>query len=289
MSKLVQNDARDKKRIRDESLSTNDGEPIASSTRAGAASNKKSKVTATVPTGKRGSTAVITATAADTTTTKSTTDGTIVVVSKTKGTAGEKKKAAAPAPAPASVDVAKTVTKAPAVAKKATKAVAVVAKKVTKAAAGKMNGKVGTSSAKQSKVVYAGHIPHGFYEKEIYRFFAQFGEVKRVKLFRSQKTNGSKGYAFIEFADASIAIVAAEAMNGYFLSERQLVCHVVPPSELHKGMFARPKATPVVESEDDDEEKEEDADKAVAKAKKSLAAKQKKLKALGIDYDFLPI
>lgn len=35
--------------------------------------------------------------------------------------------------------------------------------------------------------VYLGHIPHGFYEKEMSSYFSQFGEVTRVKLFRSKK------------------------------------------------------------------------------------------------------
>lgn len=36
-------------------------------------------------------------------------------------------------------------------------------------------------------VVYVGHIPHGFYEDEMKRYFSQFGHVKRVKLSRNKK------------------------------------------------------------------------------------------------------
>ena len=36
-------------------------------------------------------------------------------------------------------------------------------------------------------IVYIGHIPHGFYEKEMEAFFSQFGKVKRVKVSRNKK------------------------------------------------------------------------------------------------------
>jgi nucleolar protein 15 len=156
-------------------------------------------------------------------------------------------------------------------------------------------------AAAVSSVVYLGHIPHGFYEKEITRFFSQFGEIKRVKLFRSEKTKGSKGYAFIQFAEHDVAQTAASSMDGYFLSERQLVCQLIPPSKLHRGMFARLKVKP----EETQEETPEDSELATSlepeeiemteemkekKAKnylKNQNSKQRKLKAMGIDFDLL--
>lgn len=37
--------------------------------------------------------------------------------------------------------------------------------------------------------IYLGHIPHGFYEKEMKGYFSQFGKVTRLRLFRSKKVN----------------------------------------------------------------------------------------------------
>ena len=48
-----------------------------------------------------------------------------------------------------------------------------------------------------SRVVYVGHLPKGFEEDELKQFFAQFGNVKKVKLARSKKTGRAKGYSFI--------------------------------------------------------------------------------------------
>ena len=157
-------------------------------------------------------------------------------------------------------------------------------------------------AAAVSTVVYLGHIPHGFYEKEISNFFGQFGEVKRVKLFRSEKTLGSKGYAFVQFDEADVAVTAAQSMDGYFLSERQLVCKVIPPSKLHRGMFARLKAKkePEESSEDSDlaasldpteDKKALTSEEALKKKAKKFVneqnSKQKKLIKMGIDFDLL--
>jgi nucleolar protein 15 len=92
-------------------------------------------------------------------------------------------------------------------------------------------------SSRNSSVIYLGHVPKGFEEDEIRKFFHQFGKIKKMKLFRSKASNASKGYAFLQFENEEIASVVAGAMNGYFLMERQLVCHVIPKEQLHDGMF----------------------------------------------------
>lgn len=35
-------------------------------------------------------------------------------------------------------------------------------------------------------VVYLGHIPHGFYEKEMNNYFSQFGEVTNINIPKSK-------------------------------------------------------------------------------------------------------
>lgn len=86
-------------------------------------------------------------------------------------------------------------------------------------------------------VVYLGHIPYGFREQEIKEFFEQFGTVSRVKLARSKKTARPKGYGFIEFESLEIAAIAAETIDGRFMFDRRLVCHVVEDNKLHKDLF----------------------------------------------------
>ena len=64
------------------------------------------------------------------------------------------------------------------------------------------------SSKKNRGVVYISHIPHGFYEKQMRDFFAQFGSVTNLRLGRSSKSGKSKGYAFVEFKFKEVATVS---------------------------------------------------------------------------------
>lgn len=91
--------------------------------------------------------------------------------------------------------------------------------------------------SKASQVIYVGHLPHGFYEKELQGFFSQFGTVSRVKVSRSKKTGASKHYAFVEFEHGGIADIAASAMHGYLLFERLLEVRALAPSEVHPDTF----------------------------------------------------
>ena len=135
--------------------------------------------------------------------------------------------------------------------------------------------------------IYLGHIPKGFGETEMRKFFAQFGDVVKLKLFRSKKTKGSKGYAFVKFESVDTAKTVSESMNGYFLGDRQLTSEVVPKWKVHKGMFLQPRKHKEGEEETAVVAKDTDTSKGALKASSSLKKKQAKLKALGIDYDFL--
>jgi nucleolar protein 15 len=160
--------------------------------------------------------------------------------------------------------------------------------------AGAKDTKTGNKKAKKqtvntSNVIYLGHIPNGFYEPEIVAFFKQFGTVQRVKLFRSQQTNNSKGYAFIEFESPDTAKVVAEAMDGYFMMERQLVSNVVPTDKLHEGMFKNKKPKDTAAAVDDSENEDNNdsiSQRRSARRASSLKQKQQKLIELGIQYDF---
>jgi len=86
-------------------------------------------------------------------------------------------------------------------------------------------------------VIYLGHIPKGFYEPQMRTFFGQFGTVTRLRLSRSKKNAASKGYAFIEFKEESVAQIVAQTMDKYLLFEKQLVCHLIPKAQQHPKLF----------------------------------------------------
>jgi nucleolar protein 15 len=142
-------------------------------------------------------------------------------------------------------------------------------------------------------VIYIGHLPNEFEESDLRTFLSQFGKVENSRISRSVKTGGSRGYAFVKFVDADVASVVEDTLQGYFLGQRRLVCHLVQKPD--DGMFY-------------------DTDKLIIKRKAALAAekkqrnqnlaspskmkeitsrllrrekkKRKKLTELGIDYDF---
>lgn len=148
-------------------------------------------------------------------------------------------------------------------------------------------------SNKPSSVIYLGHLPAGFEEREINVFLNQFGSVLRCRVSRSTKTGRSRGYAFVEFADEEVAGVVAETMSGYFLLEKRLVCHVLPRDKVHELMFAKAKKVPTKADKQKkarievNKKRSSDAMRGItAKLVKREEMKRKKLAALGIDYDF---
>ncbi|XP_053554055.1 MKI67 FHA domain-interacting nucleolar phosphoprotein [Bombina bombina] len=86
-------------------------------------------------------------------------------------------------------------------------------------------------------VVYVGHIPKGLYEPQLKEYFGQFGTVTRLRLSRSKKTGGSKGYAFVEFESDEVAKIVADTMNNYLFCERLLKCEFMPPDKVHPKVF----------------------------------------------------
>ena len=95
-----------------------------------------------------------------------------------------------------------------------------------KASATKTKKKLKQKKPKQSRVIYIGHLPRSFEEPELLGFLSQFGVVTKIKLSRSRKTANPRGFCFCEFANSEVASIVAETMNGYFLQDKRLVCHV---------------------------------------------------------------
>ena len=97
--------------------------------------------------------------------------------------------------------------------------------------------KIESNDDAKSRVIYMGHLPHGFYEMELRSFFLQFGTVTNVKVSRSKKTARSKGYAFIEFESEEVAEIVRRTINGYMMFGQVLKCDVVNKTEIHPDLF----------------------------------------------------
>ena len=97
--------------------------------------------------------------------------------------------------------------------------------------------------AEEGRVVYVGHIPHGFYEDQMRGFFSQFGEVSRLRLSRNKKTGKSKHYAFLEFKHPAVAKIVAETMDNYLMFGQVLKVRVCLPGEVHADTFKGANST----------------------------------------------
>ncbi|KAJ4307159.1 nucleolar protein [Collariella sp. IMI 366227] len=94
----------------------------------------------------------------------------------------------------------------------------------------------GASSGKPG-VMYLARIPHGFYEHELRSYFGQFGDITKLRVVRNKKTGASRHRAFIEFADAEVADIAARTMDKYLLFGHILTAKLVPSAQVHPDLF----------------------------------------------------
>lgn len=94
-----------------------------------------------------------------------------------------------------------------------------------------------TPKHKRRGVVYIKHLPHGFFEEQLRGFFTQFGAITRLRVARSTKTLGSKGYAFIEFRYPEVAEIAADALNNYLMFKNIIKTRYIQPKEIKYDYF----------------------------------------------------
>ncbi|ENN72963.1 hypothetical protein HUJ04_004016 [Dendroctonus ponderosae] len=151
----------------------------------------------------------------------------------------------------------------------------------------------------QRGLVYIGHIPHGFYEEEMKKYFKQFGKVTNVKVCRSRITGNSKGFGYIEFKDAEVAQIAADTMNNYLMFKKRIVTEYVPYEKRPKGLFHGKSSTKEYTSvrtrrgkQKFSRNKQLDEETALKKTKasvKKFESKVKKLASLGIKCTVVPV
>ena len=145
-----------------------------------------------------------------------------------------------------------------------------------------------------SRVVYIGHLPKGFEENELKQFFGQFGDIKKARVARSSKSGRSKGYAFLQFEEKEVADIAASTMNGHMIFKKQLECHLVdaPHKDTFKHGNREWKFIPsqlIFRNKKNKAEEERTDDQRAARVAGLLEKevdKRRRLKELGIEYDF---
>jgi len=73
-----------------------------------------------------------------------------------------------------------------------------------------------------SKKLYVGNLDYATTDTILNDLFAEVGEVVSVNLVTDRMTGRSRGFAFVEMAEASAAQRAIDELNGKTVGERQL-------------------------------------------------------------------
>lgn len=105
---------------------------------------------------------------------------------------------------------------------------------------GQLDKKIKKSSARAKKergVVVIRHLPRGFFEEQLKQYFEQFGTVTRLRLARSTRSGGSKGFAFVEFEYPEVAKVAAQTMDNYLMFQKLVKAQYIPPEKQNYNYF----------------------------------------------------
>ncbi|XP_076341879.1 MKI67 FHA domain-interacting nucleolar phosphoprotein-like [Tachypleus tridentatus] len=125
----------------------------------------------------------------------------------------------------------------------------------------------------------------------MYKYFSQFGKIKNLRLGRSKKTGGSRGYAYIEFQCDEVAKIVAETMNNYLMFDQLMKCKFIPPEMVHPLTFkgARKKihlAKSVTMFHQNKWKCPEKERKNLVKRARRIKKTQARLAELGVTFDF---
>ncbi len=73
-----------------------------------------------------------------------------------------------------------------------------------------------------SKKLYVGNLPFSATEEELRGLFEKHGALTSVSVITDRETGRSRGFAFVEFEDASSAEAARQALDGSDMGGRPL-------------------------------------------------------------------
>jgi len=83
--------------------------------------------------------------------------------------------------------------------------------------------------------IYVGNLPYRITNQELEELFSAFGTVQKANVIMDRETNRSKGYGFVEMADASAGENAIKALDGSEIQSRNIkVNQALPKGEKPK-------------------------------------------------------
>jgi RNA recognition motif-containing protein len=81
-----------------------------------------------------------------------------------------------------------------------------------------------------SNNIYVGNISWSATEEDLQDLFSEFGEVTSARIIFDRQTNRSKGFGFVEMAEADAASAAIDALNGKEMMGRNIKVNISEPN-----------------------------------------------------------
>ncbi len=85
--------------------------------------------------------------------------------------------------------------------------------------------------------LYVGNLSFNTAEQELEALFATIGQVASVHLVRDRATGQSRGFGFVEMADAAQGRAACDALHEREFEGRRLTVNEARPQERRSGGF----------------------------------------------------
>ena len=83
--------------------------------------------------------------------------------------------------------------------------------------------------------LYVGNLTYSVDSSALQEMFSGFGDVSSAQVVTDRDTGRSKGFGFVEFADAQAAKAAIDEMNGKDVNGRALTVNEARPREERGG------------------------------------------------------
>jgi RNA recognition motif-containing protein len=85
--------------------------------------------------------------------------------------------------------------------------------------------------------IYVGNLSFNAADQDIQALFVPYGQVDSVRLIRDHATGQSRGFGFVEMADASAGRAACTALDQYEFEGRRLTVNEAKPQVPRTGGF----------------------------------------------------
>jgi RNA recognition motif-containing protein len=85
------------------------------------------------------------------------------------------------------------------------------------------------------KKLYVGNLPYDVTDSDLEQLLSQHGDVQSAVVITDRMSGRSKGFGFVEMADAAEADAAIEALNGKDFGGRDLTVNEAKPREDRGG------------------------------------------------------